>query len=189
MISLIFIGIFAEVSYLIGFLAVLKKSYRPNLFSRIVWLGLALNTLVSVMKLHNQTPTLTLAWVMFLGSLLICIASIFYGDRIFKKNEIIASALLIISLIFWFVIDFPLLNLLISLLAHLIGSIPTVVRVVKNPESENVPFWFFFALASVIGIFSTTNHGFGGYIYLLYYAIFDTGMTLLSARQYRIRRN
>jgi hypothetical protein len=57
------IGALALISYLIGFYAIFKNGYRPNLFTRIVWLGLALNNFVSVIKLGNQSSTISLALI------------------------------------------------------------------------------------------------------------------------------
>lgn len=185
MISNILIIFFASISYLIGFYAILTQEYRPNLFTRIVWFGLALNSIVSVIKLHNQGGTIALAWVALLGSLLILIGSIIKkGEQIWGKNESISLVLLIISLLVWIFTDIPLLNLSIGLIAHLIGSLPTVLRVIKNPKSENIPFWLFFAIASIIAFLSTNSVGIKGYLYALYFCIFDGGMVILSLRKY-----
>ncbi len=180
----ILIIFFSSISYLIGFYAIVKKGYRPSLFTRMVWLALALNNLYSVIKLGNEIPTISLAWVTFLGSLLILIGSIFKGERTFGRNEKIASVLLVASLLLWLYGGIPIINLLIGLIAHLIGSIPTVVRAVKEPESENIPFWFFFALGSLIAFLSTDNSSFKGYIFILYFLIFDSAMVMLSLRRY-----
>src|SRR3990167_157417 len=136
------IATLASVSYLIGFYAILWGVYRPNLFTRTVFLCIALNNLASVIKLENETSTLVLAWVTLLGSLLIFLGSIiFKGERFWGKNEIISTVLLIISILIWISTDIPLINLSIGLIAHSIGSLPTVIRVIKKPESENIPFW------------------------------------------------
>lgn len=177
--------LFAGASYLIGFHAIFKKGYRPKLFTRIVFLLLAINNLASVIKLGNQSSTVILAWVGFFGSLLIFIgAVIFRGERLWGRSEIISVILLVISLLFWILTDIPIINLSIGLIAHLIGSLPTLTRVIRKPESENIPFWLLFAIASVITLISTSGINIKDYVYAVYFCVFDGSLTFLSARKY-----
>lgn len=175
----------AGASYLIGFHAILKKGYRPNLFTRIVFLCLSINNIASVIILQNQYSTLVLAWVTFVGSLLIFFgAIIFKGERLWGKSETISTTLLIISLLFWVLTDIPVINLSIGLIAHLLGSLPTVVRVIKKPESENIPFWLLFAIASIITLFSTHGGNIKDYLFAIYFCIFDSALAILAFRKY-----
>ena len=180
-----FIIILALASYAFGIYAIIKKTYKPNLFSRVVWLALGVNSLFTVIQLQNNKATLAIAWVAAFGSFLIFLGSLFSkGNRIFARNEIIASVLLVISLIIWLVADVPIINLSIGLIAHFVGSLPTLIRVIHKPSEENVLFWLFFALASLLAFIVTPKDSLKEYMYVLYYVIFDGGMTLLSLRQY-----
>ncbi len=181
----ILIGLLASASYLIGFKAIFRGGYRPNLFTRTVFLCLAVNNLASVLKLGNQVSTTVLAWVTLLGSLLVFVGAIFRrAENLWGKTETISTILLIISFILWVFTDIPVLNLFIGLIAHSIGSLPTVVRAIKKPESENIPFWGLFALASIVALLSTTGHNFKDYLFVTYFCIFDSGMTILALRKY-----
>lgn len=182
--------LFAGASYLIGFHAIFESGYRPKLFTRIVFLLLALNNLASVIKLGTQSSTVVLAWVGFFGSLLILIgALIFKGERLWGTSERVAAVLLVASLLVWIFTDIPIINLLIGLIAHFIGSLPTLTRVVRQPESENVPFWLLFAIASVITLLSTSGGNVKDYVYAIYFCLFDGALTLLSARKYLKRKS
>lgn len=174
----------AGLSYLIGFYSILVNKYKPNLFTRIVWLALAVNNLISVIGLHNQKATIVLAWVTLAGSLLIFLGSIYNGEKVWTRNETISSVLLVVSLLLWIFTDIPILNLCIGLIAHFLGSIPTVVRVIKKPESENIPFWFFFAAASLLAMTVINLGNIKDYLFAIYFCIFDGSMTLLSLRKY-----
>lgn len=181
----IIIAIFASLSYLIGFYAILKPEYHPNVFTRTVWLVLSINNLISVLKLGNETSTTVLAWVTLLGSILIFCGSIFVrGERLWGRSETISTVLLIVSFLIWIFTDVPLINLFIGLVAHFIGSLPTVIRVIKKPETENIPFWGFFAIASIIVLFTTHSPNFKDYLFAAYFCIFDGGMTFLALRRY-----
>jgi len=177
---------FAATSYLIGFWAIFNEGYRPNLFTRIVFLCLSLNTLVSVIRLGNQSSTLVLAWVTLVGSLLMFIGAISFKGKhhVWGKSETISTVLLIFSLLFWIFTDIPLVNLSIGLVAHFLGSLPTITRVLKKPKSENVPFWLLFAVASIITLVSTKGENIKDYIFAIYFCIFDSSLTILALRKY-----
>ncbi len=180
----VLIVIFACISYWMGFSAMFKKGYKPNLFSRFVWFGLALNNAVSVISLHNQTSTVILATITFLGSLLIFIGSLLKGERVWHIGETISAIFLVVSLLIWIFTRMPILNLSIGLIAHFIGSIPTVIRVINDPKTENIPFWFFFDLASFLTLFSIHTGIAKDYIFALYFFVFDGIVLLLCLRRY-----
>ena len=108
----------------------------------------------------------------------------FKSERLWGVNETISTVLLVISFLFWFFTDVPIVNLSIGLIAHLLGSLPTVVRVVKKPESENAPFWLFFALASIITLLSTHGGNLKDYVFATYFCIFDGTLAVLAFRKY-----
>ncbi len=180
----ILIGVFASVSYFLGFSAIIKKQYKPNLFSRFVWLGLALNNVISVIVLNNQLATVVLASITLFGSLLIFLGSIFLGERFWGKGESVSTICLVVLLFIWIFADIPLLNLSIGLLAHFLGSIPTLIRVFKDPKSEDLSFWLFFALASLITFFSISKNEIKDYLFAVYFCLFDGGVVLLCLRKY-----
>jgi hypothetical protein len=182
------IGLFSSLSYLVGFISILRKKYQPKLFSRIVWLALSINNLISVLLLSMGMETHILAWVTFLGSALIFIGSLTYLKYDFGLAEKIAAALLLISGLIWITTDIPLLNLFIGLIAHFIGSIPTLVRVIKKPEEENFSFWFFFFLGSVLALLVADTSVIKSYIFVLYFASFDGIMALCTSRKFFIKR-
>ena len=182
------IGLFSSLSYLVGFISILRKKYQPKLFSRIVWLALSINNLISVLLLSMGMETRILAWVTFLGSALIFIGSLTYLKYDFGLAEKIAAALLLISGLIWITTDIPLLNLFIGLIAHFIGSIPTLVRVIKKPEEENFSFWFFFFLGSVLALLVADTSVIKSYIFVLYFASFDGIMALCTSRKFFIKR-
>ena len=182
------IGLFSSLSYLVGFISILRKKYQPKLFSRIVWLALSINNLISVLLLSMGMETHILAWVTFLGSALIFIGSLTYLKYDFGLAEKIAAALLLISGLIWITTDIPLLNLFIGLIAHFIGSIPTLVRVIKKPEEENFSFWFLFFLGSVLALLVADTSVIKSYIFVLYFASFDGIMALCTSRKFFIKR-
>lgn len=67
--------ILSILSYYVGITAVLKGQYKPNVYSRIIWLLLSVNGLVGVIKLGNDNGIIVLSLLQTIGSLLILLAS------------------------------------------------------------------------------------------------------------------
>lgn len=93
--------------------------------------------------------------------------------------------LLLLSGIIWIVYDAPLLNLGLSLFAHLLGGLPTISRAVLHPQSESMGFWSLFFVVSVISIFASSGSAVTSILFPLYYTVFDGTMFALSARKTR----
>lgn len=179
-----FIALCVILSYSLGIKAILQNRYQPNIYSRVIWLCFAINNLVSVVLLQNGFSVLVLAGLATLGNIIIFALSLRKSKREFGRTEIIATALLIISLIIWFVIDQPFLNLTIGMIAILIGGIPTYKKVLKDPTSEDTLFWLLFALGSFLTLFKVDWSSISLYLYPLFFVAFDGGMTLLCLRRY-----
>ncbi|MFA5770221.1 MAG: hypothetical protein WC894_01860 [Patescibacteria group bacterium] len=171
-------------SYFFGSKAILENKYFPNVYSRIIWLLLAINGLVSVIILKNNFSIILFAVLGFIGSLLIFILSLKKSKKIFGPIEFISTIFLFVSLGFWIFTKLPFLNLTIGLIISFIGGIPTFVKVIKNPKDEDILFWLFFALGSFVTVLNSDRSNISGYLFPLYYLITNTVMTLFCSRRY-----
>ncbi len=180
---LIIITILSSAAYGAGIVDILKGKYKPNTFSRIIWLFLAINSFFGVLLGNSSTGSLVLASVLLAGNLVMALLSLKRGEKSFGTIEYISSFLLIISGVIWITVDAPYINLLISLGAHLIGALPTYKQVIKNPQSENKLLWLLFAIASLISLFTKNSSSFESITLPLYFLIFDGSVYLLTLRK------
>lgn len=182
------ITLFASASYIVGVSAVRKGDYKPSIYSRLIWTLLAINGMAGVIALHNSTGVITLAVVQFLGSLAMFVASWRHSVRVFGQLEWVCTFLLVTSLVVWLLFRSPIINVMISIIAHFIGGVPTFAKVWKKPHSENFYFWILFALASILAFITADKTTFRGFVYTLYFLVFDSTLSILSARQFFIRK-
>ena len=176
--------LFTIASYFFGAKAIVENRYRPNVFSRVIWLLVALNGLASVILLRNSTSVILFAVLGFLGSFLIFILSFRKSKALFGPIEIFSTILLLLSLVLWFVARIPFLNLMVGLVITFIGGIPTYVKVLKDPYDEDIPFWLFFTLASFVTLYESNRSTLSGYLFPLYFLITNACMTLLCLRRF-----
>ncbi|MDO8583065.1 MAG: hypothetical protein Q7R51_00870 [bacterium] len=179
------IALFVILSYTIAARAILNNKYHPSVYSRFIWLLLAINNFTSVFVLKSDNTIILLAGLVFLGSLVILLLSLRKIKRKFDKTELISTALLILSLAVWIFTTLPLLNLIIGLVAHFIGGVPTYKKVLKNPKDEYVLFWLFFSIAALLTFLNTDKTRISDYLYPLYFVLFDGSVVLLCLRRFR----
>lgn len=176
--------IFICLSYFMGIKAILQNKYRPSLYSRIIWFLLAINSFAAVILLKSTHSVILLAGLTLLGTLIILLLSFRKSIKMFGSVEIISTILLIICLTLWIVAKLPFLNLSIGLLIAYIGGLPTLKQVINDPNSEDLFFWLFFSLASLITLISADKLEISDYLYPLCLAIFNSCMTILCLRRY-----
>lgn len=175
---------FVTASYFMGIKAILGNKYRPSIYSRVIWFLLAINNFVSVLFLKNSYSVILLAGLSLVGCSAILLLSLRKSKKLFGLTELISTFLLLVSFVFWIFTRLPLLTLILGLIITLIGGIPTLKQVIKNPNDEDILFWFFFAIASAITLASTNIYQLTNYLYPLFYLLFNTTVTILCLRRY-----
>lgn len=170
-------------SYSVGIKQMLMGKYSPSVFSRVIWLLLAINSFAGVVISKSTNASILLAGIFLVGNAAICLASFWKGSKEFGKLEIFCLALLLVSCFVWILFDSPLINLGISLLAHFVGALPTYKRVWLHPKSESTLFWFYFFGASALSIFASSDSTVKTVIFPLYFTLFDGSLFLLSLRK------
>lgn len=171
-------------SYTIASKAILNNKYHPSIYSRFIWLLLAINNFASIVALKSSFNIVLLAGLALVGSSFILLLSLRKAKRKFDKTELVSTALLILSLAVWILTNLPLLNLIIGLIAHFIGGIPTYKKALKNPRDEYVLFWLFFSVASLLTFINTDKTQITDYLYPLYFVLFDGSIVFLCLRRY-----
>ncbi|OGL36272.1 hypothetical protein A3F05_03095 [Candidatus Saccharibacteria bacterium RIFCSPHIGHO2_12_FULL_47_17] len=178
------IALFTILSYSTATHAIFYDKYRPSIYTRIIWFGIAFNNFASVFALHNSPGIKLMATLAVAGNVAILSLSLKKSKRTFGKTELISSILLAASLIIWLTTHAPFLNLTIGLIANFIGGIPTIKKVIDDPRDEHFFFWFWFLLASSLAWISADSSQLSGYLLPAYVVFFDGLMVLLCLRRY-----
>jgi hypothetical protein len=182
------IVLLGSASYFVGFWQMIKGQYRPSTFSRIIWTLLAVNGFFGVYLSGGSTSSILLASIYLVGSIIICITSFWRGVNIFGKTEYVCLLLLAISFFIWLFFNAPFVNLVLSLIANLVGGIPTYKKVWLDPKSESVGFWSLFFFASLLSVFATESYSLRSIIFPVFFTLFDGSLMLLSLRKYSSAR-
>ena len=147
--------------------------YSPSFFTRGVWLLLGINSFVGVLLGGGTKASVILAATLLVGNAAVFLVSYKKGSRDFGAVEWGSFFLLIVALLIWLVLDAPFVTLVISLVAHFLGGIPTIWRTVKKPSSEQALHWYFFFTASVLSIIASPDKSLVAILFPVYFAFFD----------------
>lgn len=179
----VLIILFGCASYFIGVIEMLKNQYRPSTFSRVVWVLLSVNSFVGIILIPSSISSIILGGIFLVGNIAICITSFWKGTKEIGTLEYSCLTILIISGLVWIFFNAPLINLIISLVAHFVGGIPTYKKVWVSPQTESVGFWSLFFIASLLSIFAANTSSFTAIIFPLYFTLFDGSMFFLTLRK------
>jgi hypothetical protein len=176
------IAILGISSYVVGIRDILHGVYSPSVFSRLVWMLISINSFAGVIISKGSTSSIVLVSVFLIGNMSIGLLSVWKGTRSIGKLEYICMGLLFVSVFVWFFFYLPILNLLIGLIAHFIGGLPTYKKVWTNPSGESSGFWSLFFFASALSVVAAGGQPFSAIIFPLYFMLFDGSLWMLSLR-------
>jgi hypothetical protein len=184
----ILILLLGTTAYASAVLQMQKGQYSPSFFSRGVWFLLGINSFAGVLLGEGSKASVILAGTLFAGNAAVFAASYKKGSREFGVVEKISLVLLLVSALVWAIFEAPFLGLIISLVAHFIGGIPTMWRVAKRPHSEQAYHWYFFFVASVLSIMASDNKALTAILFPVYFALFDGLIILLANRRHLLKK-
>lgn len=179
----IIIAVLGVMTYASAVYQILYGKYSPSFFSRGVWLLLGINSFIGVLFGTGTKASIILAATLLVGNLAVFVASYKKGSRDFGIVEKLSLVLLITALLIWIFFKAPFLTLVISLVAHFIGGIPTIARTIKNPENEQALHWYFFFAACVISIIASKEKTIYTILFPIYFALFDGIIIMLANRK------
>jgi uncharacterized membrane protein len=146
---------------------------RPN---RITWLLWGIFPMV-IFAAQRAQGVEELSWTSFIAGFtpLIIVAVSFLNQKAYWKSEprdyyLMAAAIL--GIILWSLTDNPNLALLLSLLADILASIPTIIKSYRFPQSES---WIAYSISTFgfgicflsVQIYNFENAAFVAYLFIL----------------------
>lgn len=156
---------------------------QPN---RVTWLLWGLFPMVIFVAQRAQGIA-SISWVSFVAGFvpLLVVSASFLNKKAYWQSEprdyyLMAAA--IIGIILWAVTDDPNLALLLSLLADILASIPTLIKAYRHPQSES---WIAYVVSTFgfgIGLLSVQRYTFENTAFVAYVFILNGALALLASR-------
>ncbi len=149
--------IFGYISALLGIVMIvpyvrdiLNKETQPERASWFIWTALGLIAFFSQLA-KGATDSLWLTAGQTLAVTIIFLLSIRYGVGGFSKRDITALVCAGIGLLLWSVTNEALYALIIVILVDSIGTVLTLTKALRDPESETLSTWCMSGTSGVFG--------------------------------------
>ncbi len=157
-------GIISVAAYLPYIRAILKGQATPNRASWVIWTIISGSIFFSYSS-AGATDTIWVSAGYALGSFIVSLLSIKYGEGGWTKLDQRCLASAAIGLFLWWAFDSPLFALYTSTGVDAIASIPTVKKAYKNPLSEDKIAWALFWAGAFMNVLAVDKWKFVIYIY------------------------
>ncbi|NWJ40624.1 MAG: hypothetical protein HXX12_06595 [Geothrix sp.] len=157
---------------------------QPN---RITWLLWGIFPLV-IFAAQRAQGVQGISWASFAAGFmpLLIFAASFFNKKAYWKSEprdyyLMAAA--IIGIILWAMTSKPNLALLLSLVADVLASIPTLIKSYRHPHSES---WIAYAVSALgfgLSLLSIQAHTFESTTFVAYVFILNASLAVLASRR------
>lgn len=173
--------------------AVIQKRARPN---PITWFFWALTpTIVFFAQLFEGVGWgLTITFALGFGPLVVFLLSLRHNWQRshFTPSTITCGILAGLGVILWLTTSNPLHAIIFSILADIFGSIPTIIKIWRDPRSEFLPAYAISMFSVALTILTINQwvfaqYAFPFYILVINLIIFGTGFTALHTKRIRLK--
>lgn len=158
--------IFSGVPYL---LSILRRETKPNIVSQFLWTVLQIIALTAQLQggwswsalilVATTCNTIVFTFLCFRG----------YGYKGYGWIDYSCFAGALVALTLWYVTADPLWALIIAVGTSVMASVPTIVKVIKYPDTENATAWLIMSVASVLSFLSVSERSIGNLIVPIQY--------------------
>lgn len=146
-------GIFVASGFILYIYSIYKGKTLPSRMTWAILSGLSIIIFLSNNELE-ATNTLFALLINAIGSTIVFIFSLKFGVGGWEKNDKVAFFGLTISILLWFLVENYLFSLLLALTFDFWGLYPTIRKVQKLPETEEIVPWFVSVTGALLNVLS-----------------------------------
>lgn len=171
-------GVILTIGLVIYLVAIAKGKASSN---RVTWgIWVLVNTLF-VFSYYKANGIVTSIWVPLVylfGTIAIFLFLLKFGEPgYWSWVEKVALVGVCLILILWFIYQSPLATLTFTLLIDILGAVPLIVTVWKNPKADYAPAWYFGFVANALNLFAIEQWDYANASYPVYLTL----LTLIVA--------
>lgn len=170
----------AFVPYLVG---ILKGQIQPKLSSWFVFATMDVLTLVGVLNMDPR-PAIFVPLGFTIGAVSVFLLALTKNrDRSLSRLDKISLSFAAVGLALFVVTGDGLFGVLAGLAAMLVGAIPTIMQLWREPEKEGFWAWVLFGLSAIANLFASENHtDFQTFVFPLVIAMINIPVMMLVFR-------
>lgn len=167
------IGLWAFLPYFKG---IVKKEVQPHAFTWLVWTITQGTATIGLWTGGGGAGAAAFTIGTFFTFSIFC-ASLFNKDKNITKSDVVILIAALSATSIWWLLDNPVLAVLLVSIIDVIGYIPTFRKSYKHPWTEETKSWTAFSASNLFSILALKNYNFLTLGYLVIISI--TNITLL----------
>ena len=160
-------GLLTLAAYLPYIVSVLKEETRPSRSSWFIWTANS-----AIIAASYREAGAAFAFLMPVGyaagSAVIALLSLSYGHGGWSRLDKACLAGAGAGLAAWFLWNNPMAALLINIAINLAGTLPTIHKAWRRPETENKAAWVLFFLGTAVNLMAVREWVFAMAVYPVY---------------------
>lgn len=165
-------------------LSIRRGDTRPNRVTWGIWTTIGCILLGSYYAV-GATHTMWLLIAQVISQFVITLHAFKYSKGRWQPLDRICLAGAGLSLVLWWRSGSPLVALAINTLMDLLGAVPTINKIYRDPDSEDLTFWTISFVASILNLLAIENFAvsfvvFPVYLFILHMII----LTLITRPQW-----
>jgi hypothetical protein len=149
---------------------------RPNRVTWGIWTTIGCILLGSYQAI-GATHTLWLLIAQVLSQFVITLYAFKYSQGRWERLDRICLAGAALSLLLWWRSGSPVVALLMNTTMDLLGAVPTIKKIYRDPTSEDFKFWLMSFAAAVLNLLAIENFALSFIVFPLY--LFGLNITIL----------
>ena len=171
-------GVILTIGLVIYLVAIVMGKVSSNRVTWGIWILVNILLFFSYYELNGIVTSIWVPLVYLFGVVAIFLFLLKFGEPGYW-SWVEKVALVGVSLIFilWFIYQSPLATLTFTLLIDILGAIPLIVTVWKNPRADYAPAWYLGFVANVLNLFAIEQWDYANASYPIYLAL----LTLIVA--------
>jgi hypothetical protein len=178
----LFLAIIASIitvlAYIPYFKDVFKGKTKPHIYTWIVW-AITQGTASAAIIYGGGNFGAISTTIGTLLVIVICLLSIKYGTKHITRNDTIVLIFALLAIVVWWMLDSPLLAVIMITLIDGLGYLPTFRKTYKEPNSETLSFWVAMTVVTVITIIANAEYNILTVAYLTVLAIANTAEAII----------
>ncbi len=147
-----------------------KGTTKPN---QVSWLIFVL--LLTIALFSQIASGASISLFVTIGDLITCfivfIVSLFRGERKWSALDYFALAAAIVSLGLWYLLNNPAIALVMTILIHCCGMLPTLRKTYLTPSSETLSTWLLVGISAILSTITVGEYNWTLLIYPFYLAL------------------
>ncbi|MFA6503201.1 MAG: hypothetical protein WCT45_03015 [Candidatus Paceibacterota bacterium] len=165
--------------------SITKSTTRP---SAVSWFGWAFLFVIATAAQASKGIDWSLAipLISTVSTTVIACTALYLGRAVWTRADGICVALGALAIVLWAITQEPLIAIILSIVADLSVTVPTLIKTYNDPTSEPATLWMLYVISSLLALAATRQFTVYNLLFPVYAILGSTAIATLSLRKIKM---